>query len=37
VAFGSVAEADRARILLNRSVCDERKISVRFDSKGPLN
>jgi len=34
VAFASVEESDRARLLLNRTVLDERKVSVRFDAKG---
>lgn len=33
VVFASVDEADRARVQLNKSVLDERKISVRFNGK----
>ena len=33
VLFVSVELADRARVVVNRTVLDERKISVRFDSK----
>ena len=35
VVYGSVEDAERARAQLNKTILDERKISVRFDAKSP--